>query len=401
MNILLATDDFLPKTNGIVSQVLLLKEELEKRNHRVLILTPRYYQEKNEKNVLRIPAVPFPLRPYDRIFYPSNKKIEKYLEENHIDIIHNHGYLTGLLSLKIAKKRGIPCVVTFHTIFEEHIKSISPLIAKNATSVIDLVAKHYLQQHDVVIAPSIKAKKSIDRSKAKAHTLVLHNGVNLQYIQSISSQKFLKKYHLDPQNPLIILVGRIDHGKNVDIAVKAFKKVIKAVPSARLAIIGDGLERKKIQKLITRLGLKSHVFITGFIDYELVISATKNAAFCIMTSEVDTLPTVAIEAIACGKTMVAIEDEAIKPIIKHNVNGILTSKNIENVAENIIKVLDNNALRMRLEKAAFEASQNFSIGDYVTTLEHIYYELLFKKPFIQRRKPTFWAVKKEKKLQKV
>lgn len=380
MNILFVSDHYLPAVNGIVKQMITIKKELESRGHKVLVVAPKFDPESKEmKDVFHIPSLPFFIRPQDRLTIPFDRKIEKLLMATPIDIIHSHGFLSGLLGIKIAHKKGIPQVVTLHTSFQEYSRWLLPWAKHLTPPITNWLSYLYFNQFDTVIAPSIKAVKALKKSQVKTPVATIHNGIEMTELEKISPDVFLKKYHLNKKNPLIILVGRIDIGKNVHLAIKAMKKIVKKIPDVQLAIIGDGHLRKRMKSLIKRSKLSENIFITGFLDHDMVMSANKAATLSIMTSDSDTLPTVAIEAIACGKPMVAVNDDAITCIIKHGVNGLLTTKDPGRIATAILKLLRNKKLRTKYSQACTKIAQEFSIESYVNKLQKLYEELIIIK----------------------
>ncbi|MFA5829912.1 MAG: glycosyltransferase [Candidatus Gracilibacteria bacterium] len=381
MNILFTSDHYLPTVNGIVHQMVIIKQELEKRGHKVIVVAPKCDNyDKVEKNVIYVPSVPFFMRPQDRLSAPFNKEIDNILDNLEIDIVHSHSILIGsFIGTKTAKKKKIPNVFTLHTPFQEYTKWLFPWLAGITPPITNLILQMSLKPFDLVIAPSKKAVRHLKRAKVKAPISMIHNGIELEKIKQIPAHLFLKKYKLNPDDPLLVLVGRIDRGKNVHLAIKAMKKVIQKFPKTKLMIIGDGLQRESMDRLIKRLKLGNNVFITGFIEHDLVISANKAATLALMTSDSDTLPTVAIEAIACGKSMVAVNDEAITAIIKNGMNGILTKKKAPEIATAIIKLLKTSHIRKGYEKNSLQIAPNFSVEKYVDELEKVYSELIHKK----------------------
>jgi 1,2-diacylglycerol 3-alpha-glucosyltransferase len=380
MNILFVSDNYLPEVNGIVKQIVTIRKELESRGHKVIIVAPikpsrkSKYSEKDE-NVFHIPSIPFFLRPKDRLSLPFYGKIEKKLMNMDIDVVHSHGFLSSTLGMKIANAKEIPIVVTLHTSIQEYTRFILPWAKSVTPPITNWITQLYFNQFDTVIAPSIKAVKTLKKAKVKAPIVLMHNSIDIDHMKEISPKDFREKYNIANDTPLITIVGRIDIGKNIHLAIKAMKKVIKTVPNAQLAIIGDGTLKKKMESLIKKLKLQDNVFITGFIDHDLTLSATQACTISLMTSDSDTLPTVAIEAIACGKPMVAVRDDAITAIINHGENGLLTSKDPTEIANAIIRLLKNKHLRENYSKSCLKKCGKFGIKTYVDQLE-----LLYKTP---------------------
>ncbi|GEM_PF-6368054 len=379
MNILFISDSYLHAMNGIVNHILLVKKELQKRNHHVTILAPKSAKKNTDPDVLCMPSMKFFLRPQDRLTMPFNKKIEKYLLNSPIDIIHCHQGLLAFMGTKIANKKEIPQIITSHTSIEEYFSWLFPWLQDYSVTITRRLTQMYFNQYDLAIAPSNKAENVLKRAHVSVPIKLLHNGIKLENFQNANPQLFLKKYSLNARDPLLVLVGRIDIGKNVHIAIHAMKKVVREIPNARLAIIGDGNLRKNIEKLVRKLGLDKNVFITGFISLELVASANQAAKIALMTSDSDTLPTVAIEAITCGKPMVAVKDEAINAIVKNKINGFLTAKDPAKIANAIITLLKNHKLRKKYGDASLKMAEKFSIQKYIDKLENIYQEIIDQK----------------------
>ena len=62
----------------------------------------------------------------------------------------------------------------------------------------------------------------------------------------------------------ILSIGRLTKQKNFPLLIKAFKKILKYYPNLKLIILGEGEDRKKIEKLIEKLKLRDYVFLEGY-----------------------------------------------------------------------------------------------------------------------------------------
>lgn len=166
MTILFVSDHYKPTVNGIVSHILALREELQKRGHRVIILTTKQKGRKREKDVFFLPSVPFILHPTDSFALPFAPYLENKLSRLPIDIVHSHLFMTGYAGTRIARKRQIPSVVTLHTLFREYMQTLPPANKEIVTNVFtDMVARNYLDKYDGVIAPSQKALSELKKTK--------------------------------------------------------------------------------------------------------------------------------------------------------------------------------------------------------------------------------------------
>jgi glycosyltransferase involved in cell wall biosynthesis len=378
MNILFVTDQFTPAVNGIVTQIITIREELQKRGHRVIVVAPKFAKDwvEKDKDVFRLNSCVYPFRKADRLIFPFNKKIENYLLKEEIDIVHNHLLLAGFLGVRVANKKHIPKVATFHTLPTLYTRYTIPWIAPLIDPITYLLTKKYFDSYDLVLCPSRKAVEELNKAKVKeGKALLFNNAINLSVFKNGNKETFLQKYSLDPNKPLLAMVGRIDPGKNFEFMVKAASKIRQLVPEIQIAIVGDGEEREKVKKLVNKLGLAEVTVMTGFISKELVASAYKAAKVSLFASTVDTLPTVLIEAAAAGNPLVGMNDSAIVDIIKNNENGFIVDT-FEDFVDKTIEILKNEEQYQKFSEGSKKIAENFSIENYSEKLIKIYSDLI-------------------------
>lgn len=379
MTILFTTDQYAPNVNGIVTHILLVREELQKRGHRVIILTPKFGgRYKKEKDVFYLPSIPMPLRAKDLITIPFDPITERRIKKIQIDLVHNHLFLTGFLGMNIAETKEIPAVATYHTFLRNYADWIVPWARPITHPTANWVAREYFGNHHLVIAPSEKAVEELRQAKVKIPIHHIYNGIRLEPFYQATPTIFLEKFQLQKKHPLIVIVGTLEVGKNVDLAIYALHELLKKLPTAQLAIVGDGKQKKNLHRLVDALGLKKHVTITGFVDRELIASANKAADVVLFTSDTDTFPTVLIEAIASGKPIVSIRDKAVEGLVHHGENGLLTNKNPIHIAKALATIINSPHLAQQYSKKSLSLSYKFSIEKYVDQLEKVYKSLLKK-----------------------
>lgn len=383
LTILFTTDQYTPTVNGIVSHIVILKEELQKRGHRVIIVAPKLKKQKKEKDVYYLPAFPLPIRAKDQFTIPFDSKIEKKILSLPIDIVHNHLFLTGYFGMRIAEKKQLPVIATFHTFLRQYVDWIAPWAKTITHPVANLVGRDYFKEHALILAPSLKAKAELHKMRVKTPIQLLHNGIDIALFQKAKSYDFVSKFFIDPQRPLVVITGILEQGKNVALAIRSIQKLRKTMPTIQLVIIGDGKKRKQLEQLIFKLGLARNVFITGFLDRKMIASANKAADVVLFTSDTDNFPTVVIEALASGKPLVAVKDKAVSELIEHGINGYLAAKNPTSIAASLEKIITNKKLIKKFGEKSLQKSKQLSIVSYVNTLEKIYEQMLQKKDIIK------------------
>lgn len=380
MTILFTTDHYPPSVNGIVSHVILVRQELQRRGHRVIVVSPKIGRTiKRENDVFHLPSFPLPTRAKDLFTIPFDVAVERKIMDIPIDIFHNHLFLTGYFGMRIAEKKGIPSVATFHTFMRQYVDWIAPWAKTITHPVTNFIARDYFKQHDIVIAPSVKAVDELKRIKVTTPVRLVHNGIDLNFYRGISSERFITKFLVDTNRPLILLVGIIEKGKNVDLAIRAIDKLRKHIPNVQMAVIGDGRLRPHMERLVHKLHLSRHVFFTGFQDASVIASANKAADIAILTSDTDTLSTVLMEALAAGKPIVAVNDKAVIELVHSGKNGYLVKKRPTELAHALETILSNKEKSQTFCKESILMSKNFSLIKCVDNLEKLYYELIEKR----------------------
>lgn len=126
------------------------------------------------------------------------------------------------------------------------------------------------------------------------------------------------------ESPVVLYVGRLVEFKRVDLLIEAFAKVVP-YSSARLAIVGDGLQRSLLESLVQRLGLADRVLFRGFVEPDMVARWYAAADVLVLPSVGETWSVAVLESLASGLPVVttdtvgaaadAINDPAVGSIV--------------------------------------------------------------------------------------
>lgn len=154
---------------------------------------------------------------------------------------------------------------------------------------------------------------------------------------------------------LILFVGRLVEKKGVAHLIEAMGRLQNSFPAARLAIVGDGPERPRLERLVAASGLESTVRFLGARPQADLPALYSRAAIAVVPSIVDALGDqeglglVTIEAIGCGCAVVASDLPAIHDVIEHGVNGLLVRpRDAAALATALSALLRDPGLRARL-----------------------------------------------------
>ena len=154
MNIGFFTDTYFPQVSGVSTSVKLLRDELVRQGHNVIIFTTTDPAAKPEIGVVRLPSIPFVNYDDRRIAYSGFDRCLKIARQNNIEIIHTHTeFSLGMAGKYVASRMKIPNVHTYHTMYENYTHYILQGNLIHASHV-RYLSKLYCNQTQGIITPS-------------------------------------------------------------------------------------------------------------------------------------------------------------------------------------------------------------------------------------------------------
>jgi glycosyltransferase involved in cell wall biosynthesis len=159
--------------------------------------------------------------------------------------------------------------------------------------------------------------------------------------------------------PTVLYLGRLKSYKRVDRLIEAFAGVRARLPSAVLRIAGTGDALPALKELVSRLGLGGAVIFEGFVDEDRKRRLLQSAWVTVSLSEMEGWGITAIEGNACGTPAIAYDVPGLREAIVDGESGLIVPDG-GGVADAIFAVLDDDALRRRLERGALARAAKFS-----------------------------------------
>lgn len=174
---------------------------------------------------------------------------------------------------------------------------------------------------------------------------------------------------------LVVTLARLDRQKQLSEAIKAFALVVQAVPSARLEIYGRGEEQADLQRQIDELGVGRSVKLAGYTTDSAAV--LERAALSLLTSRFEGYPLALLETLAHGCPVVSYDVKyGPREIIADGLNGYLVKAgDHETLAQRVIEVLQDPALRRQLSEHAGALSPEFSERTFVARWSKIFRDL--------------------------
>lgn len=401
MRIGLFTDTYPPFINGVSTSVLMLKEGLEKMGHEVYVVTVNNesFTYKKEERILRIPGIPIGIMDYRLTsIYPVRaiNTIRKWK----LDVIHTHTeFGIGSFARLISKQFNIPLVHTYHTMYEEYIYYITKGYFDSASKKLVEYLTLFLcdKTIDELIVPTKKAKELFkEKYKVKRDVHIIPSGLDTtRFHEENIDKKHLgelkKELGIKKNDFVILFVGRIAKEKNIDFLIKAFKKIVKKIPKAKMFIVGDGPDMKELIELSHDLKLDKNIVFTGKVLWQNIPSYYALCDVFATSSTSETQGLTVIEAMGAGKPVLAIKDESFEEVMTDQKEGIFFETEEEYINA-VVKLYKDPNLTDQMAKEGIKTALKYSPLSYAKNVYEIYESVINKDTNIFKK--TIHKVKK-------
>ncbi len=158
------------------------------------------------------------------------------------------------------------------------------------------------------------------------------------------------------RDPIILYVGRLEFRKGVHVFIRAIPEILKEFPGARFIFIGkdDGIKPYLLRK-IKEFDCEKNTVFFDYLPHNALPGYYQKSSLCVIPSLWENFPYTCLEAMACGRPVVASCVGGITEIVENGINGVLVPPgSVKELAQAIIEVLRNKTFADKLGKAASE-----------------------------------------------
>ena len=368
MKIAFFTDSYKPYLSGVTNSAETLINELRRLGHRVYIFAPSYPNHTDaDPDIRRLPSISGGY-PNFRLALPFVKEVPE------IDLVHSHSpFQAGLLAGFVARRRGVPLVYTFHTLFTKYLH-YAWLIPKPLAK-IGLVAylRAFCRSTDAIIAPSKLAKRVLLSWGVRQPISVIPSGVELrQYPGDPGAMRaeLRRQYGLNQGDKVLLYAGRLSKEKNLHFLLEAFARL--DLPEARLVLVGGGPLENELRELRIK-----NVTLVGEIHYPEILNYYCLGDLFVFTSLTETQGMVLAEAKAAGLPVVALSAGGLAGTVRSGVDGFLVGRSLDAFTAQIRRLLTDGKLRATMSQAArADARARFSSAVVAKQVETVYNSLI-------------------------
>ena len=304
---------------------------------------------------------------YLKSYRRYSQKIAQYVRENGIDLVHNN--TTAVLEgIYLKRKVKLPLIWHVHEIIVKP-KAISDFInflmgryADKIVTVSQAVASHVNQ------SPFIK----------EGQIQVIYNGVDNAVYHPMQASAVREKFGI-PEDALVIgMVGRVNAWKGQGDFLEAVTPILEHNPNAVAFLAGSAFagEEWRVEELESKIAKSSVVSQIKRIDYYEHTTELYNMfdIFVLPSTNPDPLPTVVLEAMACGKPVVGYRHGGVCEMVAEGTNGLLASPGqAQELSDAILKLVSDSAKRIQFGEASVKRQRElFSLESYIRNFSELY-----------------------------
>ena len=283
----------------------------------------------------------------------GKKVANEYSKESKVpDIIHMHCFEAVELAEYFINEYNIPLVVTEHSSRFLN-NTLHPSLEKYALKAFSLSSMNIAVSH--VMAKELSKKYN----------------VAFKYLPNVVDTDFFTPTGRTCDTPFTFLnVAALTPIKSQNLLITAFAEVLRSHHELQLIIVGEGPERKRLEKQITKFGIEKNVTLTGFLDRNSVKKYMQSADAFVLSSSYETFGVVLIEAMSCGLPVISTKCSGPESIITNERLGKLCNISSHSLAMAMEEVYNNGTGydKAFIRKYATDNFSNFAVSQKLTTL---------------------------------
>ena len=298
--------------------------------------------------------------------------LEKIIYRYKIEAVHVHDLPPLQSSLLAAKKHNLPVIADLHEnypVTKQLNLSQKDLTLRNSLKKATIDGYQAWKKHErkvlslvdriVVVVP--EAAERIEAYKLNREKIfVVSNTEDVDYFTGLEIESDVVALYRD--SFVISYIGALGHHRGVDAAIRAMPDIIEAVPQAKLLIVGSGRKYdKELQDLAKKAGVTENVIFTGWQPFNMIPSYIEASDLCLVPHNYSehtdtTVPHKLFQYMLKKKPVVVSNCRPLKRIVEETQCGLVfEAENVKDLAEKIISLHKDEALRMQLAKNGYNA----------------------------------------------
>ena len=387
MKILLLSDVYFPRVNGVSTSIRTFAESLARMGHTVTIVAPDYGSGSKQADhdgggayeIIRLPSHTVFFDPEDRLITRAALRAAlARLALRQWDVIHIHTpFRAHTLGVRLAKIIQCPTLETYHTHFEEYVGLYLPwLPAGLLRAFARFTSRRLCHQVDHLIVPSQQMVEVVEGYGIRTAMTTLPTGIDLTEFQGGSGKAFRHRHGIDHGRPVLVTVSRLAREKNIGFLIDVAHRLVAEFPDLLFVIAGEGPDAPRLKLLSTRLGLDNNVSFFGNLDRRTeLLDCYRTGDVFVFASPTETQGLVLIEAMALGLPIVSTAVLGTATVLKDAGGARISDEDTAQFAAHVADLLRSPGKRESLGAASLIDAQAWSVDGLMRRVVDLYARL--------------------------
>jgi glycogen(starch) synthase len=291
------------------------------------------------------------------------------------DVVHGHDWLVAVAGDHLAKRFRCPFVCTIHATEygrhqgwvedhpQSHIHGVERWMANRAERVV--TCSSYMREH-------VSDIYGLEESAVS----VIPNGIDPDELVPVEDLDRLRGEFAEPDELLVLLVGRLVYEKGFQLALEALPGLIERLGNVRFIVAGSGTAEADLRRQAGELGLDDQGVFLGWIGDDVLHSLYRIADLTVVPSIYEPFGLVALEAMASGCPCLVADTGGLREVVPNDDVGLrFRARDPRSLGEMAERLLTDVELRDRLVAEASEHVLSFDWADVARQVAGVYAEL--------------------------
>ncbi len=383
-------DSFKPVMDGVGMCAENYARWIQEKHGQAVVVTPRVpdFQDTDPFPVLRFPSVGFPpMRPYRLGLPPLGLRFQRRLRALPFDLVHSHcPFVSGLLARRVARRRGIPHITTFHTKYREDVQRVVSN-QRLADAVVRRIVRFY-QSADEVWAPSESTAETLKEYGFSGAVLMAPNGTDMRppsrYQQTMFRMEGQTTAGVGDHEFMFLFVGQHRWEKNVALIIDALAELKARLAEAEkrrpfvAVFVGEGYAADEMRRRCAERGIAGQTrFLGKIVDRSVLMGLYARSDLFLFPSVYDNAPLVMREAAAFSVPTVVAAGSSAAAVVTDRKNGFVTENDPQAMACTLHTIMEKPRLLAQAGKGAvstiyqsWEEIVDWVVEQYRRIIEH-------------------------------
>jgi glycosyltransferase involved in cell wall biosynthesis len=410
MNIVMFTDAYWPRVNGVTVSVDSFSRALVKAGHEVMIICSSYPEgnlgpvgprrgfpeasgtspsvpnpepESQGPVIVRVPSLPIPafLTQEDRV-----AKIDKWfwvfrqVEQFNPHIIHiNTEFVIAEFGFLYARVHNLPALYTFHTMWEDYGPNYFPMFPPQMVKLVFReMLKNLLIRSYRVIVPTSQIDEVVHKYRKHTKTFLLPTGIETELFEYGEDEIAAYRNKLEETHPrlkgkrILLFAGRVVREKNLGFLLNILPEILARHPDLILLVAGNGPDLDYYKNEALKIGVDAACVFTGYLERGDLAKVYRMAEVFVFPSLTDTQGLVTLEAMFSGTPVVAIGVLGTLMVMGGDNGGFMVKNDAAEFTARVLDLLEDPGLYRRKSTEARDYARHWSIDELTKKLVTIY-----------------------------